>query len=1045
MYATREKRDSSKGSISHHSDITELFNMLESSDDQTVEEVKILINENLTKDSWLLHGLVDFFVAAQSKRALDILVRIREPQDKHLFDKLTSCIKNESTRNNALVLLSHVVYRQPPWLYKITQHRIMHELINILKVEMDSPNLVCALLTMVSLLPMFPFHFGPYLTDLFEIFTRLAAWSTKKPSAVPEVYVLHLQVGVYNLFLRLYGLFPCNFLAYLRSFYGSRDFSEENLQVFTVTIKPMLERVRLHPLLVTASKESEIGPIRWKKMETHDVLTECAKISLDATDGSNDSSGHFRGSTYGSGINMFAASSSMHDSTQFVSISSQSSTVSVTLDPGSLVNTSVTSSQEAMWTPSQACGLSTPPPTQPQYDLTEPVKTSIHFGTQTSISNDTSVVLDIAQEAKPESLRTEVPTPKLSAKVHHQQDSQNAAADEHQVDVAEEAQAAEERDVNDEEVSDITSKRQSQPAEEFRQTTPFCFTTQNLTDEPLAVSKSSEHLPKEPEDDATEELGLSTETDCETKMENFVKKLNRIRFFSHCGMPPEIQRVSSTPLLLRRSLSWPSVHQPECGRKSSDGKLPSKPLVAKTSLPPSLDSHPQTCGFVSLDSSVQNERVPAHTVCSETTPIDHLIPMATSLPVKLSTCVTRSYALFSSEQNSYCRNTDHSFHGSLSPVELLDRHLQLGSETYISQLNFIPLTSTDSTNWTHFGGQPPADEIAILRKQISMLHSQLLFERHLREIHGERNRRLLGKAKWSRMQDEYSAALKDQVLLHEKDNQELKVQLTQQQNLYLQLLKEKQQSENELHNHIEKLLQENSDLAQANQKLQAILVSQRVANDKIMQEFKECQSKVQDIQIELELSQREIARCQKLEKEVIWLTKELVLLQELNQHYKDKIDVLKTPQLPEVEVDLIKDSAHSEIMSLKQQLDNKASQLDIAKSKISELELLQSNVKLKLTEQKQIIETMRSVHKDEVMTRAERISELCRINQQKEAHILEMYHNQEMLAHELETIKSLRNSSLGGIASSVTNAASCASGIQEDIAVPEDLGDAVLT
>lgn len=1044
MYATREKRDSSKGSISHHSDITELFNMLESSDDQTVEEVKILINENLTKDSWLLNGLVDFFVAAQSKRALDILVRIREPQDKPLFDKLTNCVKNESTRNNALVLLSHVVYRQPPWLYKITQHRIMNELISILKVEMDSPNLVCALLTMVSLLPMFPFHFKPYLSDLFEIFTRLAAWSTKKPSVVPEVYVLHLQVGVYNLFLRLYGLFPCNFLAYLRSFYGSRDFSEDNLQVFTVTIKPMLERVRLHPLLVTASKESEINPIRWKKMETHDVLTECAKISLDATDGSNESSGHYRGSTYGSGISMFVASSSMQDSTQFVSISSQSSTVSVTLDPGSLVNTSVTSSQETMWTPSQACRLSTPPPVQSQVDLTEPVKTSIHFGTQTSISNDTSVTLDIAQEAKPESLKNEVPTSKFPTKVHHQ-DSQNALPDEHQVDVAEEAQAADDRDVNDEEVSDITSKTQSHPAEEFRQTTPFCFTTQNLTDEPLAVSKSSEHLSKEPEDDVAEELGLSTETDCEIKVENFVKKLNRIRFFSHCGMPPEIRHVSSAPSPLRRSLSWPSVHQPEYGRKNSVGKLASKPLVAKTSLPPTLDSHPQACGFVSLDSSVQNETMPAHTVCSEITPIDHLIPMATSLPVKLSTCVSRSCTLFPSEQNSYCRNAEHAFHSSLSPVELLDRHLQLGSETYISQLNFIPITSTDSTNWTHFGGQPPADEIAILRKQISMLHSQLLFERHLREIHGERNRRLLGKAKWSRMQDEYSAALKDQVQLHEKENQELKFQLSQQQNSAQQLLKEKQQLESELHGRIEKLLQENSDLACANKKLQGILVSQKDSNDKIVQEFKECQSKIQDMQMELELSQREVVRCQKLEKEVTWLTKELVLLQELNQHYKDKIDVLKTPQLPEVEVDLIKDVVHSEITSLKQQLENKASQLDVAKSKISELELLQSNVKLKLSEQKQIIETMRSVHKDEIVTREERIIELCRINQQKEAHILELYHKQEMLAYDNEALKSLRSSGFGGITSSVTSAASCVSGVQENATMPKDLGDSVLT
>lgn len=55
--------------------------------------------------------------------------------------------------------------------------------------------------------------------------------------AISETYVLHLQVGVYSLFHRLYGMFPCNFLAYLRSYYGGRDYKEENFRIFTLFIK----------------------------------------------------------------------------------------------------------------------------------------------------------------------------------------------------------------------------------------------------------------------------------------------------------------------------------------------------------------------------------------------------------------------------------------------------------------------------------------------------------------------------------------------------------------------------------------------------------------------------------------------------------------------------------------------------------------------------------------------------------------------------------------------------------------------------------------
>lgn len=55
--------------------------------------------------------------------------------------------------------------------------------------------------------------------------------------AISETCILHLQVAIYSLFHRLYGMFPCNFLAYLRLYYGGRDYREENFRVFTLFIK----------------------------------------------------------------------------------------------------------------------------------------------------------------------------------------------------------------------------------------------------------------------------------------------------------------------------------------------------------------------------------------------------------------------------------------------------------------------------------------------------------------------------------------------------------------------------------------------------------------------------------------------------------------------------------------------------------------------------------------------------------------------------------------------------------------------------------------
>lgn len=44
-----------------------------------------------------------------------------------------------------------------------------------------------------------------------------------------------------------------------------------------------------------------------------------------------------------------------------------------------------------------------------------------------------------------------------------------------------------------------------------------------------------------------------------------------------------------------------------------------------------------------------------------------------------------------------------------------------------------------------FAGDPPLDEVEILRGQVKLLHNQLLFERHKCDLHAIRNRRLVGK------------------------------------------------------------------------------------------------------------------------------------------------------------------------------------------------------------------------------------------------------------------------------------------------------------
>jgi hypothetical protein len=48
----------------------------------------------------------------------------------------------------------------------------------------------------------------------------------------------------------------------------------------------MLEKVKMHPALVTATKEGELNQQRWRSKEYHEVIAECSKISLDVYESS---------------------------------------------------------------------------------------------------------------------------------------------------------------------------------------------------------------------------------------------------------------------------------------------------------------------------------------------------------------------------------------------------------------------------------------------------------------------------------------------------------------------------------------------------------------------------------------------------------------------------------------------------------------------------------------------------------------------------------------------------------------------------------------
>uniref|UniRef100_A0A8D3CN66 TSC complex subunit 1b n=1 Tax=Scophthalmus maximus TaxID=52904 RepID=A0A8D3CN66_SCOMX len=325
--------------------VGDLLPLLETADLHQLEGIRGLINEQLNTErgSMLLNGLVDYFLETNSAQAMHILSSVREPHDKHLLDKMNECMTRQACRLPTLTLLGHVIRKQPSWIHKIARYPLLLSLLKCLKTDTDVVVLITGVLVLITLLPMIPQAGKQHLWEYFDIFGRLASWNLKNPGHISEVYLIHLHASVYSLFHRLYGMYPCNFVSYLRSHYSMK----ENMETFEEVVKPMLEHVRIHPELVTGTKDHELDPTRWKKYEIHDIVIECAKVSLDPKEASCEEGYATMPESFYPQIHMRPQDCTSSPYTDLHSSYGRKTSHTYLYDP--------------LWSPSSYCGMATPP------------------------------------------------------------------------------------------------------------------------------------------------------------------------------------------------------------------------------------------------------------------------------------------------------------------------------------------------------------------------------------------------------------------------------------------------------------------------------------------------------------------------------------------------------------------------------------------------------------------------------------------------------------------------------------------------------------
>ncbi|XP_037536720.1 TSC complex subunit 1a [Nematolebias whitei] len=340
--------------------VSELLLSLDSSELQEAERVRAAVNQQLSTDRGgaVLSSLVEYYLDSSSSQAALLLSSIREPHHKALLEKLNESLNRAGTRLAAVTLLGHLIRKQPPWVHHISQSALLSSLLRCLKTDGDVVVLVTGVLVLITLLPMIPQAGKQHIYDFFDVFGRLASWSFKNPGHVSVVLLVHLHAGVYSLFHRLYGMFPCNFISYLRLHYSMK----ENLDIFQEVVKPILEHVRVHPELVTGTQDTELDPSRWRRYEVHDIVIECSRLSLDPLESSCEEDIYSTPSPRPPSVTFPLPypdlSSAPYDSEL---VSSSGSSVRGHL-PQLTLSASTLQADDVTWSPSSQCGLSTPPP-----------------------------------------------------------------------------------------------------------------------------------------------------------------------------------------------------------------------------------------------------------------------------------------------------------------------------------------------------------------------------------------------------------------------------------------------------------------------------------------------------------------------------------------------------------------------------------------------------------------------------------------------------------------------------------------------------------
>lgn len=332
---------------------------------------------------------------------------------------------------------------------------------------------------------------------------------------------------------------------------------------------------------------------------------------------------------------------------------------------------------------------------------------------------------------------------------------------------------------------------------------------------------------------------------------------------------------------------------------------------------------------------------------------------------------------------------------SASPLEVLDRLVQQGSDAHDKVLKRLPLPSK-SADWTHFGGSAPLDELHTLRSQLLLLHNQLLYERYKREQHAVRNRRLLRRIINATALEEQNNAMKDQLNLQSVDITSLRESLQVEQQRYRQLWDDRETVVTRLHSQIRQLQQGRDDYYTKNQELQSKLQECQKRMDELEAELQRANNKVCHTGHLLNQMTIKLSNSESTQQQMSFLNKQLLLLGEAHKLSMQELHHAGPDNTKEAQ--MLQVSYRKEVETLRQSLLVQGQKLEAAQQRVAELETLLTKKEHLIAEQKKFLEDVKCQAKAELQASDSRYQAQRRITQLLQTELLQLYSRVEMEA-----------------------------------------------